>query len=172
MAKASHPVLAWLGSWDRSPWIRKFSNHDEESNKEFLDRHYVPARTTPRDGDKANIDDADLTWDHRSGASEYFVDLAKVAADQQLDAEHAAYLGVAYITSDEEVANVKLSIGSDDDSVWRLNGKEVIRSYNGRGIDKDQDSAEELTLKQGVNVLTFTVLNGDGPTAAAAAVCG
>jgi hypothetical protein len=145
----------------------KVSNHDEESNKELLDRSYVPQQATPKDGDSATIDDAELTW-KAVRSDDYFVDLAKVAAEQELDAEQSAYLGVAYITSEEEVTGVKLSIGSDDDSVWRLNGTEVIRSYGGRGVDKDQDAAEELTLKQGVNVLTFTVLNGQGPTAAAA----
>ena len=145
----------------------KVSNHDEESNKELLDRSYVPQQATPKDGDTATIDEAELTW-KAVRSTEYFVDLAKVAAEQELDAEQSAYLGVAYITSEEEVTGVKLSIGSDDDSVWRLNGTEIIRSYGSRGVDKDQDAAEELTLKQGVNVLTFTVLNGQGPTAAAA----
>ena len=29
---------------------------------EFLDRAYVSVRATPSDGDKATIDDAELTW--------------------------------------------------------------------------------------------------------------
>ena len=159
-------IRAWL-VLGPIPVDAKVSNHDEESNKEFLDRPYVASQATPTEGDNATVDEVELAW-KAVHSNDYFVDLAKVAVDQELDAEHAAYLGVAYVTSEEEVANVKLSIGSDDDSVWRLNGKEVIRSYNGRGIDKDQDSADELTLKKGVNVLTFTVLNGEGPTAAAA----
>jgi hypothetical protein len=145
----------------------KVSNHDEESNKDLLDRQYMPAASTPTDGDKLTVDETELTWT-ATKSPDYFVDLAKLAFDQELDGEHAAYLGVAYITSEEEVTGVKLCIGSDDDSVWRLNGKEVIRSYTGRGVDKDQDSADDLTLKQGVNVLTFTVLNGEGPSSAAA----
>ena len=52
--------------------------------------------------------------------------------------------------------------------MWRLNGKEVIRVYEGRAIDKDQDKSKPLTLKKGVNVLSFAVINGDGPAGAAA----
>jgi hypothetical protein len=159
-------IRAWL-VLGPVPLDQKVANHDEESNKEILDRNFIPPEATPREGDDATIDDFDRTWT-AVRPTDYFVDLAKVAADQERNAENAAYLGVAYITSEQEVANVKLAIGSDDGSVWRLNGKEVIRSYSGRGIARDQDTSEELTLKQGVNVLIFTVLNGHGPTAAAA----
>ena len=92
----------------------------------------------------------------------------KVAADASAEPEHAAFLGVVYIMSEHDAAGVKLSIGSDDDSVWRLNGREVIRAYEGRPVDKDQNQSDDLMLKKGVNVLTFTVLNGDGDCGAAA----
>ena len=79
------------------------------------------------------------------------------------------FLGVAYVIADKDIAGVTLAIGSDDSSVWRLNGKEVIRVFAGRGVEKDQDRSENpVTLKAGVNVLSFAVINGGGPTGAAA----
>lgn len=145
----------------------KVSNHDEESNKDYLDREYVPAEQSPKEGDTFKIDDVELTW-KSAEIGDFAVELNKIAEEEGADAEHAAYLGTAYIIADEQIDGVKLSVGSDDDSVWRLNGEEVIRAYGGRGIDKDQNEAEELTLKKGVNTLSFTVLNGEGPAAAAA----
>jgi hypothetical protein len=149
------------------PIDQKVDNHDEDSTRELLDRSYVPADSTPKDGDVAAINGLTRNW-KAIQTTDYYVDLASVAEQQELDSEHAAYIGVAYVTSETEVTDVRLSIGSDDDSVWRVNGKEVIRSYGGRGVDKDQNTADGITLKQGVNVLSFTVLNGSGPTAAAA----
>jgi len=35
-------------------------------------------------------------------------------------------------------------------------------------VGRDQDRSEPLTLRKGVNVLAFTVINGDGPTGACA----
>jgi hypothetical protein len=147
----------------------KVGSHDEANCKEFLDKEYYPGQKTamPKDGDKVKVDGSEAAW-KAVESGEYSVDLGKVATDAGKEAEHAAYLGTVYVISDKEMPDVKLAIGSDDDSVWRLDGKEVIRAYAGRAIDKDQDKSEPVTLKQGVNVLTFVVLNGDGPTAAAA----
>ena len=145
----------------------KVGNHDEASCKEFLDRQYVPADGKPKEGDKETIDGMEYNWKPLE-ADDYFLDLAKFAADDGKDATNAALVGIVYVTSAEEVAAVKLAIGSDDDSLWRLNEAEVIRVYASRFIGKDENVAENLTLKKGVNVLRFTVLNGGNPCAAAA----
>jgi len=145
----------------------KVGNHDEESCKEFLDKQYMNEGATPKEGDTVSTGDADLPWQAVAGG-DFYVPLDPVATDAGKNAEHAAFVGVVYVSSAGDLADVKLAIGSDDDSVWRLNGKEVIRVYEGRSIDKDQNSSQPLTLKQGVNVLSFTVLNGDGPCDAAA----
>ena len=36
--------------------------------------------------------------------------------------------------------------------------------YAGRGVEKDQDKSQPVTLKKGVNVLYAAVINGGGPT--------
>ena len=145
----------------------KVTNHDEASCKELLDRLYTPADGKPKDGDKDTIDGMEFIW-KAVDAEDYFVDLSKFAEDNGKDATNSALLGVVYVTSEEEQSGIKLAIGSDDDSVWRLNGDEVVRAYASRNIGKDENTAENLTLKKGVNVLKFTVLNGGNPAAAAA----
>jgi hypothetical protein len=149
------------------PVDEKVNEHDEEHCKSMLDRLYVPADARPKLDDTAKIDGTEFSWKDVP-VDEYYVDLAKFAEDASKKSENAAYLGVVYVTCEAEQTEVKLAIGSDDDSVWRLNGTEVIRAYEGRGVDKDQNTAENLTLKKGVNVLAFTVLNGEGGSAAAA----
>jgi hypothetical protein len=145
----------------------KVGNHDEENCKEFLDKQYMNEGAMPKEGDTVSTGDADLPWKVAAG-QDFFLPLDTIATDQGKSADHTAFVGVVYVISSQEVPDVKLAIGSDDDSVWRFNGKEVIRVYEGRGVDKDQNSSPPLTLKQGVNVLGFTVLNGDGDCAAAA----
>jgi hypothetical protein len=75
---------------------------------------------------------------------------------------------VTGIAAPEETKNVKLAIGSDDSSVWWLNGEEVVRTYGGRAVNPDDDISKPVTLKKGMNVLRFAVIQGDGPAGACA----
>ena len=58
----------------------------------------------------------------------------------------------------DEMKNIKMKTGSDDQvKVW-LNGKEVFKFAEPRAADKDQDSTE-VTLQKGINVLVAKVVN-------------
>lgn len=149
------------------PVDAKVEAGDEASCKEFLEKEWVPKDAKPKDGEKAQVNGKEMSW-HAVQADDYFVDLEKFAKDQSADAEHAVYLGTAYVTAEKDMPEVVLAIGSDDDSGWWVNGKQVITAYAGRAIDKDQNKSEPLTLNKGVNVVKFLVINGAGPTSAAA----
>ena len=43
-----------------------------------------------------------------------------------------------------------------------VNGKEVGKAVEDRPIEKDQDTFENITLKKGVNVVVFKVVNNTG----------
>ena len=145
------------------------STHEEGTQKPMFDKEYFKGQkeATPKAGDKASVDGKDMAW-KAVESDDAVLDLAKFASDAGKESEHAMYFGVVYLTADKEMPDVKLSIGSDDSSVWWLNGKEIVRVYAGRPIEKDQDKSEAVTIKRGPNVLKFAVINGDGPTAAAA----
>ena len=145
------------------------ATHEEDTQKPMFNKQYFDGQKDgmPQDGDKVKVEGKDVTW-HAHAAGDYAIDFEKIAADASKEPTNAMYFGVAYIMSPEQKDGVKLAIGSDDSSVWWLNGSEVIRVYSGRGVDKDQDQAENLTLKKGLNVLRFAVINGDGPAGACA----
>jgi len=54
---------------------------------------------------------------------------------------------------------VEVAMGSNDQGRLYINGKEAIKTTEGRTLDKDQDSAKDITLKKGVNVVVFKVIN-------------
>jgi len=135
----------------------KAANHDEDNQKEFFNKEFFPGQKkfTPKDGDKSKVDNKDHAWKAVS------TDDFKVDFDAQ---DNSLYLAVTYITCEKEIPDVKLKIGSDDSSVWLLNGKEIIRAYEGRGVDKDQNASGAVKLEKGTNVLMAVVINGGGPT--------
>ncbi len=135
----------------------KASNHDEENQKDFFAKDFIPnqQKCTPAAGEKVKAGTVDKTW-------------KAMQADDGVykfeSVDNAMYLAVCYVVVEAEMPGVFLSIGSDDSSLWRLNGDEVIRVYSGRGVDKDQDKSKPLTLKKGSNTLYAAVINGGGET--------
>lgn len=133
------------------------SSHDEENQKDLFDKEYFPGlkSATPKNGDKVKVGASDLTW------------RALVAEGDLLnlpETTNSMFIAVTYIHCEEEITGLSLKIGSDDSSLWFLNGAEVLRVYSGRGLDRDQNSTPEpVTLKKGVNVLMACVINGEGP---------
>jgi hypothetical protein len=71
---------------------------------------------------------------------------------------------VTIINCPEEMAGVRLAIGSNAASVWWVNGQEVIGIYGDRQTVIDDGVSKRLTLKKGPNVLRAAVINGAGAT--------
>jgi hypothetical protein len=141
------------------------ADHTEDQEKPVFAKDWVKSDHNPKAGDKLKADGKEYPWSAKE-SSDSIVDFTQIFADK--DHDQCIFLGVAYIVADKDIDDVKLSIGSDDSSVWKLNGKEVIRIYAGRDCEKDTDKSPSLTLKKGVNVVEFAVTQGDGPTAAVA----
>jgi hypothetical protein len=144
-------------------------NHEEESQKPFFAKEHFTGQkdVQPKDGDKAKVGEKQLAW-HAVKCDDFYVDFEKSASDANKEKENSLFFAVAYVIADKDTDGLKLAIGSDDSSVWTLNGKELIRVYEGRPVDKDQNTAEGVALKKGVNVLRAMVINGEGPTGACA----
>jgi hypothetical protein len=143
----------------------KVRDHTEDACKEFLDKEYFSGQkdAKPKADDKASVGGSDTEW-KSIDSDDAILDTNKVASDQGKGSDDSVFLGVAYIVVPNDLPDVRLAIGSDDDSLWRVNGKEVIRVYAARAAERDTDKSDALTLKQGTNVVTFTLINGDGPS--------
>lgn len=135
----------------------KAGNHDEDNQKDFFAKEFFPGlkKCKPKEGEKVKVDNKDLAWKPME-AGENNIEFA--------EQENVMYCAVTYITCEAEIADAKLKIGSDDSSIWLLNGKEIIRVFSGRGVEADQDTSGAVKLEKGCNVLMCQVINGGGPT--------
>jgi len=112
----------------------------------------------PKEGDKIKVGDKELTW-KTAKAADFDLDFIEFLGAQT---DNSAAYAVVYIQSDAERKGLSLFMGSDDQGKVYLNGKEVVKDTAARGLDKDQDKAENLTLNAGTNVLVFKVVNEGG----------
>ena len=142
----------------------KAGNHDEDNQKDFFTKEQWAGQKAckPKEGDKAKVGNSELKW------KAVQVDDFKVEPEAQ---DNSMYIAVAYIVCENDVPDVKLKIGSDDRSIWLLNGKEIVRVFSGRGVDKDQDTSGAVKLNKGCNVLMGQTINGGGPTGFCARFC-
>jgi hypothetical protein len=121
-----------------------------------LGKDQVPneADLRPRAGDKVKVGGKELVWKPYR-AKEYYFDFNDFLGKET---ENSIGYAVCYIHADKEMKDLRLLTGSDDQARIYLNGKEVFKQEEGRPLEKDEDTTA-VTLRRGVNVLVFKVIN-------------
>jgi len=139
-------------------------------NAEEIEQDQIPgeANMTPAAGDKQKvrtvIPDVDLdtftektlTWEPVA-TKDFALDFNEWLG---LDgSQGAGGYAVTYLVAPDDMRELKLGIGSNDDGKIFLNGKRVWGLVAARSLEEDSDIVEHVTLKKGVNVLIFKVWN-------------
>lgn len=117
----------------------------------------------PKDGDSVKVGSTNLTW-HAVDTTEYNVNLYHFAHALNKPSSFVLFWAVTVVNCPEEIANVRLAIGSNAASVWWVNGQEVIGIYGDRQTVIDDGVSKRLTLKKGPNLVRCAVINGGGAT--------
>jgi len=148
--------------------IEGVGDHTEEVEKPMFAKEYFKGQLTliPRDNQKVTANGKEVTW-HKVKVDADQIDLEQFCTDHNTDPTSCIFYGFTYVIAEADM-KVKLAVGSDDSSLWWLNGEEVIRDYASRGVTADDDLSKDVTLKKGLNILRFAVIQGDGPTGACA----
>lgn len=117
----------------------------------------------PKAGDKQKISEKELTW-KEAKAGDYHLDLHAVLGERHEDA--LAYL-VTYVVAEQDMPELTLGIGSNDQARIWLNGKLVYTFSDTRGIDQDSDKVPGVALTKGMNTIVVKVINQKNDWAAA-----
>jgi hypothetical protein len=130
---------------------------EAQNGAEALGKEQVAgeAKLQPKEGEKVKSGDKELTWKPVKLDS-HLLDFNAFLGNQTEDS--VAY-AVCYLVADDEMKDLTMKTGSDDQAKVYLNGKEVFKFEEPRAADKDQDSTPNVTLKKGVNVIVFKVVN-------------
>jgi hypothetical protein len=128
-----------------------------QSGAQGLDFEQVEGegRLRPKAGDTRPMGNGQLQW-REVAQGDYVIDFNAVLG--RVTDLSVAY-AVCYITSEAEQRGLRMLVGSDDEAKVYLNGQQVHKSPFPRGFTADQDTAPDITLKAGLNVLVFKVVN-------------
>ncbi|MDQ3255251.1 MAG: hypothetical protein M3R15_15360 [Acidobacteriota bacterium] len=133
-------------------------SESEDSGSFELDKAQIKseAMIKPKDGDKATVGGKELVWKKHT-APGYYVDFKGFVGQGQ--SEDVVGYAVAYVVADAEMKDLKLQMGSNDQAKVYLNGKQLIKFDETRTLEKDQNSADNVVLNKGTNVLILKVAN-------------
>ena len=102
-----------------------------------------------------------LKW-HAVESETYNVKVFRFAEANGCQPYNSLFWGVTVIDCPEEMAGVRLAIGSNGASMWWLNGERVLTLDGDRRMVEDDCVSQRLTLKKGRNILRFALVNGPG----------
>lgn len=128
------------------------SGADEIDRKQFPDE----AQPVAREGARQKVGTKELTW-RKTAAKQFHIDFRELHPGEF---EYVIAWAVAYVTSPDEKSGLTLRMNSNDQGKVYLNGKELVKFTDTRTLEKDaEDTAANVTLKKGVNVLVLKVVN-------------
>jgi tRNA A-37 threonylcarbamoyl transferase component Bud32 len=113
------------------------------------------ARLQPRAGDRLTLRNSQLVW-KKHHALEFFLDFNRLLGRQT---DFSIAYAVCYLVAEEEKKGLVLKIGSDDQIVVRLNGRDLLCVPRPRALAIDDDVIANVVLKRGTNVLLLKVIN-------------
>jgi hypothetical protein len=112
------------------------------------------AALKPKAGDTLEVGARELTW-RRITAVTNHVDFNAILQAQN---DRAAGFLVTYVECDEERRDVTMAVGSNDQGRIYFNGVDIYAFTEARPLMLDADKGR-VTLKKGLNVIVFKVIN-------------
>lgn len=131
--------------------------------KNAFDTLYYHNQTTiiPQNGEKVKVGNKQLTW-HALDSKLFNVKLFRFAYGLHKPVYGVLFWAVTTINCEEELKNVRMSVGSNSASKWWLNGEEVLLLSGDRRMVMDDALSRRVTLKKGKNIIRGAVINGPG----------
>lgn len=115
----------------------------------------------PKDGQKIKVGKQKLQW-HALDSSLFNVKLFRFATNLDNPYYGVLFWVVTAVECDEDIPDVRMSVGSNSASMWWLNGEEALLLSGDRRMVKDDAVSKRLDLKKGRNIIRGAVINGPG----------
>jgi len=112
------------------------------------------ASLKPKAGDTIHINSKELTWRNITAPTNYF-DFNAIL--NSLNDRAAGYM-VTYVECEQDIPDVMMSVGSNDQGRIYFNGVDIYAYTDARPLEIDGDKGR-VTLKKGINVIVFKVIN-------------
>ncbi|HTI70472.1 MAG TPA: hypothetical protein VMF06_10935 [Candidatus Limnocylindria bacterium] len=127
-----------------------------DTASDLLLREQIKTEATvkPKAGDRVTVNGKELVWRNVTAPTNFF-DFNAVLKTQN---DHAAGFIVTYVECDQDIPDVTMAVASNDEGRIYFNGVDIYAFTEARPLLLDADKGR-VTLKKGVNVIVFKILN-------------
>jgi len=128
-----------------------------ESGADALFREQIrgEAGLRPAAGDQVKVGGKELAWQNITASTNYF-DFNAILKTMN---DRAAGYMVAYLECDRERPGVIMTVASNDQGRIYFNGVDIYAFSEARALMLDGAEKGKVTLKKGVNVIVFKIIN-------------
>ena len=112
------------------------------------------ASLKPKEGDTIKVGSKELTWKNVTTTTNFF-DFNAIL--KSINDQSAGYI-VAYLECEQDIPDVTMTVGSNDQARIYFNGVDIYAYTDARTLELDGDKGR-VTLKKGTNIIVFKVLN-------------
>lgn len=102
-----------------------------------------------------------LRW-HRLDSKTYNLKLLRFGEHQINRLYGVIYWMVTVVNCEEDISDVRLSVGSNSASMWWLNGEETLILSGDRRMVVDDAMSKRINLRKGENIIRGAIINGPG----------
>lgn len=163
VAASALPVFAQAGKPDAEGFIRDWLvlaplSIGASSGADAIDQQQFATEAQPaaKEGAKQKAGNKELTW-RKLATKQFYIDFREMNPNE---GEQVVGWAVAYVNSPDDKSGLTLRMNSNDQGKVYLNGEEVIKFTEARALEKEtEDSATNVTLKKGANVLVLKIVN-------------
>ena len=128
---------------------------DSGSEAVFRPQIRDEANLRPKAGDKVSVRGKELTWQTMTATTNYFDFNAVLKTINDAAAGYA----VTYVESETDQPDVVLAVASNDQGRIYFNGVDIYLWSEPRTLMLDAPDKGKVTLKKGINVFVFKVVN-------------
>ncbi|MDE6768908.1 MAG: acetylxylan esterase [Muribaculaceae bacterium] len=131
--------------------------------REVFNTEYFPGQFShfPKNGEKVKVGKQKLQW-HSLDSELFNVKLFRFATKLDKPYYGVLFWVVTAIDCEEDIPDVRMSVGSNSASMWWLNGEEAVLLSGDRRMVQDDCMSHRLTLKKGRNIVRGAIINGPG----------
>lgn len=137
---------------------------DGQKVKAYFEKQEMPKdfrRMDPSVQIKTTTGTETLKW-HKLDSKTYNLKLLRFGEHEMQRLYGVIYWVVTVINCEEDMNDVRLSVGSNSASMWWVNGDESLILSGDRRMVADDGMSNRLSLKQGENVIRGAIINGPG----------